>query len=141
MTPALELRGRCHCGGVEISFRPTRPPAELPVRLCSCTFCARHRPRYTSDPLGSVEIRARDATRLGRYRFGQALGDFLFCAACGCFVAALDAGDARAVINLNCLDESAAFSAAPTTMDYDGEDAASRAARRARTWTPARLVS
>jgi hypothetical protein len=134
------LRGRCHCGAIELELTATRAPAELPVRLCACTFCRRHGPRYTSDPAGSVAIRVADAAALGRYRFGLALADFLFCRSCGTYVGAFEPGSpGRAVLNLNVLDDAACFVAAPSTMDYDGEDEAARLARRARGWTPATL--
>jgi hypothetical protein len=136
------LSGHCHCGNLTLAFAPTRPPAELPVRVCSCTFCLRHRPRYTSDPLGTVEIRAADPALLDRYRFGLGLGEFLVCRGCGVFVAAVDGGDGgRAVININCLDEAAGFTAEPTMVNVEGEDSAARSARRARAWTPARLLA
>lgn len=139
----MEMSGRCHCGNLTVEFVATRGAAELPVRLCGCTFCARHRPRYTSDPGGRVRIHAADPELLTRYRFGLALGDFLVCRACGVYVAAIegDDGDARAVINLNCLDQADAFTGEPTTVNVDGEDAGARSARRARSWTPARLVT
>jgi hypothetical protein len=134
------LRGRCHCGAIELELTATRAPAELPVRLCACTFCRRHGPRYTSDPTGSVAIRVADAAALGRYRFGLALADFLFCRRCGVYVGAFEPGSpGRAVLNLNVLDDAAGFVAAPSTMDYDGEDEAARVTRRARAWTPATL--
>jgi hypothetical protein len=136
------LSGRCHCGKLTIQFEPTCGPAELPVRLCTCSFCARHRPRYTSDPQGSVLIRAADPALLARYRFGLELGDFLLCGACGVYVAAMegDGDEGRAVINLNCLDQADAFTGEPSIVSVDGEDAGARRARRARGWTPARLV-
>jgi hypothetical protein len=134
------LRGRCHCGTIELALTATRPVAELPVRLCTCTFCRRHGPRYTSDPAGSVAIRVADAAALGRYRFGLGLADFLFCRTCGVYVGAFEPDPGRAVLNLNVLDDAAAFAATPSTMDYDGEDETARVARRARAWTPATLV-
>jgi hypothetical protein len=137
MTP---LRGQCHCGAVQVSLAATRPPAELPVRICGCTFCRRHGARYTSDPAGTVELRVDG--EVGRYRFGLGLADFLFCRRCGSYVGAHEPGAPdRAVININVLDDAAAFVAAPTTMDYDAEDEAARRARRARGWTPARLIT
>ena len=116
----------------------------MPVRICGCTFCLRHRPRYTSDPSGHVVIRAADAS-LGRYRFGLRLADFLICRTCGVFVAAFDPAGASstaglAVINLEVLSRAADFTAEPTRFTaYDTEDVATRTARRARAWTPARL--
>lgn len=135
------ITGGCHCGALALELATERPPAELPVRLCGCTFCAKHRPRYTSDPTGSVSITAREAASLVRYRFGLALADFLICGRCGVFVAAFEPGEpGRAVINSAVL-AGVELTAPPTTFDaYDTEDAATRSARRARAWTPATLV-
>jgi hypothetical protein len=43
------------------------------------------------------------------------------------------------VVNVNCLDDRAAFTAAPSTPDYEGETAEARLARRAQSWMPAAL--
>jgi hypothetical protein len=87
------------------------------VRVCGCTFCLEHRPRYTSDPTGHVTIRLGDPANVSRYCFGLRLADFLICRTCGVFVAAYEPGDpGRAVINLDVL------------------------ARRAKNWTPATLA-
>jgi hypothetical protein len=134
------LDGGCHCGAITVQLKTSRAPAELPVRLCGCTFCLAHRPRYTSDPSGFVTIRAVGA-KLSRYRFGLSLADFLICRICGVFVAAFEPGDpGRAVVNLDALARRAELTAQPTTFTaYDTEDVATRTARRARNWTPARL--
>ncbi len=134
------LDGSCHCGAITIQLATERAPADLPVRTCGCGFCARHRPRYTSDPTGHVTIRASDAV-LTRYRFGLRLADFLICRTCGVFVAAFEPGDpGRAVINLEVLGRAGDFTGAPVQFTaYDTEDAASRSARRAKNWTPATL--
>lgn len=141
----MTFHGSCHCGNLLLDFEATRSAAELPVRQCACTFCARHQPRYTSDPQGRVTVRVADETRLERYRFGLGLADFLLCRRCGVFVAALEPGESggmgRAVLNLNVLTDASAFTGPPTRMDYDTEDAAARRARRARAWTPASVVS
>ena len=132
------LAGSCHCGALTLELETQREPAELPVRLCGCSFCRKHRPRYTSDPSGHVTIRG--AASANRYRFGLRLADFLVCQTCGVFVAAFEP-DGRAVINLEVLARAADFTAAPTQFTaYDTEDAAARSARRAKNWTPATLA-
>lgn len=136
------LGGSCHCGAITIAFDTARAPAELPVRTCGCSFCARHRPVYTSDPGGRVTIRAERAADVAQYRFGLRLADFLICRTCGVFVAAFEPGaPGRAVVNLAALDRAGEFTGEPTRFTaYDSEDAAARTARRARSWTPATLV-
>jgi hypothetical protein len=134
------LDGACHCGALTLTLDTQRAPADLPVRTCGCSFCTKHRPRYTSDPNGHVTIRA--AGEVTRYRFGLRLADFLICRTCGVFVAAYEpSAPGRAVINLDVLARSAAFTATPTQFTaYDSEDAAARTARRRAAWTPATLL-
>ncbi|MCE9572836.1 MAG: aldehyde-activating protein [Deltaproteobacteria bacterium] len=133
------LDGSCHCGALTIHLDTAKTPGDLPVRVCGCTFCRKHRPRYTSDPGGHVTIAAADASR---YRFGLRLADFLICRTCGVFVAGYMPGaPGRAVINLDTLVRADEFVSAPTQFTaYDSEDAAAREARRAKSWTPATLA-
>lgn len=134
------LDGACHCGALTIRLETARAPDALPVRLCGCTFCAKHRPRYTSDPSGHVTIRLARADAASRYRFGLRLADFLVCTTCGVFVAAHDPEGGRAVINLETLERAAELTGEPGRFTaYDSEDAATRTARRAKNWTPATL--
>src|SRR5689334_21205261 len=104
------LEGSCHCRALTLRFDTARAPNELPVRICGCAFCRKHRPRYTSDPEGHVVIRLENETSASRYRFGLRLADFLICKACGVFVAAYEPdGGGRAVINLDALARAADF--------------------------------
>jgi hypothetical protein len=133
------LHGSCHCSALHVELVVTKPPAELPVRRCGCQFCLRHRPRYTSDPLGRATVRMHHATSASRYRFGLQLADFLVCATCGVFVGAADAE--RAVFNIEALDRRVDFTAAPLDLTiYDSEDVAARTARRAKGWMPVDVV-
>ena len=148
------LKGSCHCQAITVSLETSCPPNELPVRLCGCTFCARHRPRYTTDPAGHVTIRAVSEQDLIRYRFGLQLADFLLCRTCGVFVGAWEPGPlsalgssegpallGRAVLNLVVLDRASELVAEATQFTaYDSEDVTTRNARRARAWTPATLL-
>jgi len=43
----------------------------------------------------------------------------------------------RAVVNVNSLDDRAAFTQPPAAPDYDGETTESRLERRAANWMPA----
>jgi hypothetical protein len=136
------LDGSCHCAAITIALDTAIQPSELPVRICGCSFCARHRPAYTTDPTGHVTIRAASEEDLVRYRFGLRLADFLLCRTCGVFVAAMEPGTpGRAVINLAVLDRASELNQTPTRFaGYDSEDVATRTSRRARSWTPATLV-
>jgi hypothetical protein len=145
------LEGHCHCGSIAIVLDTARQLSELPVRVCGCSFCVRHRPRYTTDPAGTVTIRLATEAKLIRYRFGLGLADFLICGTCGVFMAAMESmvpgepvrsgATGRAVVNLVVLDRAEEFTAEATQFTaYDSEDLGARTARRARAWTPATLV-
>lgn len=134
---------RCHCGAVALAFTTRRAPAELPLRECQCGFCRKHGARTTADPEGFAEIRIADASALARYRFGLATADYLVCARCGVYLAAvMEEGDrAWAVLNVNAFQDRAAFSGPATPMVYDREDEPQRRARRRKLWTPARIAA
>lgn len=136
------FNGSCHCGALTLALDSLRAAQTLPVRICGCTFCLRHRPIYTTDPSGHLTVRAASEAQLVRYRFGLRLADFLICANCGVFVAAFDpSGGGRAVANIAALDRAEEFVAEPTRFTaYDSEDAPARNARRALHWTPATLL-
>jgi len=133
------LRGRCHCGNISFEFDSRLTPPELPVRACQCGFCRAHGALSTSDPDGRVSISFTSPARVTRYRFGTRTADFLICADCGAYVAAVTevAGRSYAVLNINTFDARDAFIAALQPMDYEGETPGRRRARRAERWTPA----
>jgi hypothetical protein len=135
------LAGSCHCKNITVTLRAPVPVEQLQLRACQCTFCTRHGARTTSHPDGNIEIAAADPAEVGHYRFGLGTADFLLCRRCGVFVAAvLTEGDAHwAVVNVNTLDERERFLQAPARMNYDGEDADTRVARRKVRWSPATL--
>src|SRR5688572_28164180 len=106
------LDGSCHCGAITVRLETASAPSELPVRVCGCSFCVKHRPRYTADPAGRATIRVRQAGDASLYRFGLRLADFVVCRHCGVFVGAF--GDDRAVVNLDVLIRSAELTGTPT---------------------------
>ena len=136
-----EHRGGCHCGNISLGLRLSQAPAETRLRACSCSFCRAHNTCTTSDPKGSVEIRAADWFLVERYRFGTGTAQFLICRRCGVYVGAIGetAAGTRAVINTNCLEDRAAFTQQPIPVDHDGEATGDRLTRRAANWTPATI--
>lgn len=135
--PAPRLLGACHCGNLSVVFDAARSIAALGVRACMCTFCRPRHLRWTSDPDGHVTITIADEALLSRYRFGTSTADFLICRRCGQVAAAVsDDERPRAVINVDLLARASELSAAET-RDFDGEDVATRRARRAKSWMPA----
>jgi hypothetical protein len=134
------LTGQCHCGGVQVEFRSTRPVSALQVRACQCSFCRRHGAATISDPAGEATIES--FRPLIRYRFGLQTCDMLICAACGVYVAAARETDEgwRATINVAGLAMTPLNAVEAEPVDYGSEDAAARIARRANGWTPAVIV-
>ncbi|MGO8919908.1 MAG: GFA family protein [Stellaceae bacterium] len=135
----MEHSGGCHCGNLRLRVRLSAAPPDQPLRSCACSFCRAHGTRTVADPAGLAEVWADDWSLVEPYRFGSATADYLICRRCGVYVAALceTASGLRAVVNVNSLDDRAAFDRAPSLPDYDGETAEARLARRARNWMPA----
>lgn len=133
--------GGCHCGNLLLTLRLSRPPQEVQLRACGCSFCRAHSTRTTSDPLGAVDIRAEDWDLVEPYRFGSCTADYLVCRQCGVYVGAVCSTEAgtRAVINTNSLADRALFTGAVVSVDHDGEATEDRMARRSVNWTPAIL--
>lgn len=132
--------GSCHCGALTLGFASEKSPAELGARTCQCSYCRKQNASWTSDPDGRADIRM--AGPVTRYRFGTKTADFLLCATCGVLVAAVSeiAGRMRGVINIGCLEDSAAFLAQAAPMDLDGELLDARLDRRAQRWTPVAIT-
>jgi hypothetical protein len=127
--------GQCHCGVTSFSFQTRR---ELSPRACQCSFCRKHNARSVSDPEGSAVLRLGPETL--HYRFGTGTTDFVICGRCGIYVGAVTEidGAAYATLNLNAFDDPR-LDLASEPASYEGEEAAAKAARRRRNWTPARL--
>jgi len=131
--------GGCHCGNITVTLRLSKPPAEMPLRSCSCSFCRAHGTRTLSDRDGLAEIGASDRSLVERYRFGSRTADYILCRRCGVYIGAVcETGSGlRAVINVNCLTDRALFTQTPASPDYDGEPIDARLDRRSKNWMPA----
>ncbi len=134
--------GGCYCGNLQISFETGFDQANLPLRVCQCSFCRAHGAVTTTDPNGRVSICANTPVRLRHYRFGLGITDFLICADCGVFVGALMhiEGALYASINANIFNERGGLQGQPRPVDYADETDEQRRARRKQNWTPAILT-
>ena len=134
----MKLLGGCHCGNLSLEFETGLALADLPLRACQCSFCRGHGALSTSDPKGSVRLAARDGAAVQRYRFGLGVTDFILCRRCGVYILAMMELDGAhyAVVNANTLERRSEMLNPPQPMDYEGEDVASRFARRKTRWTP-----
>jgi hypothetical protein len=81
-----KLTGGCHCGNIQIELELTRAPETYNPRACDCDFCTKHSAAYVSDPKGSLAIRIKDESKVGKYRQGNAIAEFLICTSCGVLV-------------------------------------------------------
>ena len=137
----ITLPGSCHCGQLRVVFETEFAPEALPVRACTCSFCVRHTPRYTTDRSGRLIFEIGEPAFTSRYRFHLQSADFLVCARCGVFVGATmpDEGGALAVVNLNVLEARDRFVQRVEVMDLGAEDLEARITRRRGRWTPAVL--
>jgi len=135
-------RASCHCGAVTATFATEAVPASLEVRSCACGFCRRHGAMTVSDPAGTLEVGAIGGRGL-RYRFGLGITDFVVCAACGCYVAALmdDSDGTWGIVNVRMMEPPVPFTTPAVPRDYGAEDAAGRRLRRRALWTPVTAVS
>ncbi len=77
-----------------------------------------------------------------RYQFGLKTADFLLCASCGCYIAAIAeaGGEQRATVNAAGvgIPEFSGREAQP--VSYDDEDTAGRMGRRMRNWMPVEVL-
>lgn len=134
--------GGCHCGNITVQLRLSQPPETMPLRSCSCSFCRSHGTRTISDRDGLAEIAAADPSQVERYRFGSRTADYLLCRRCGVYIGAVceTSSGLRAVINVNCLDDRAAFTQPPAAPNYDGEATDARLDRRSTNWMPVTVL-
>ncbi|CAN7407362.1 GFA family protein [Mesorhizobium sp. LjNodule214] len=133
--------GGCHCGNIHLTFETEIEPPQIEVRACQCSFCTRHGSRAAADPAGRLIILVQDEERLRKYQFGLRTADYLVCRECGVYVAAV-AGDgegARAIANINALDDRMQFSREPVAVNFDTESRESRLARRRSRWMPVEM--
>jgi hypothetical protein len=89
-----------------------------------------------------VTITVHDTAALVRYRFGFRTADFLVCAGCGVYVAAvMSEGSAIwGTVNANTLEPSEPFRQGAVPVSYDGETEEERRVRRRARWTPAVVI-
>ena len=132
--------GSCHCGAVQVDLTLSRPPAELRLRACQCEFCGRRGARTVSDPDGKATVRADRPESVTRYRFGLRTADYLLCASCGAYVAAIQPGQPPlAVVNVGGLGVPEFEGREAEPVDYAGETVEVRIARRRGYWMPVAL--
>jgi len=91
---------------------------------------------WTSHPDGVLRVAIGDPARVSRYAFGTETAEFHVCGRCGVVpvvTSAID-GNLYAVVNVNALEGVDPSRLRRATSDVEGEDTASRLARRRRNW-------
>lgn len=134
-----EHHGACHCNAVKITFTTTKSPAELGARRCQCDFCKISGGSHTSDPDGTLLVKAAPGA-INRYRFGTGTAEWLLCSTCGNYPAITwprEDGKLRAVVRVQALENRDEFLKHEREMDVNSEPWEDRFARRSRTWMPA----
>jgi hypothetical protein len=130
------IRGRCHCGNIAFTLTWDPDPVEIPARACTCSFCTKHSGVWTANPAGALRVTIGDPALVSRYEFGTRTAEFHVCSRCGIVPVATSRIDGRlyAVVSVNAFEgvDPALLRRAPAT--FEGEDEASRLARRKRNW-------
>lgn len=130
------IHGACHCGNIAFTLTWEPDPAEIPARACGCTFCVKHGGLWTSNPAGTLAVQLRDPALLAHYTFGTHSAQFNVCTRCGVVPLVTSRIDDKlhAVVSVNAFDNVDASRLRRMPASFDGEDMASRLARRARHW-------
>jgi hypothetical protein len=130
------ILGTCHCGNVSFTLDWQPEPTEIPARACTCSFCLKHGGVWSSCPNGSLDIQIRDSSRHSRYSFGTKTADFHICSICGAVPVVTSEIDGKtyAVVSVNAMEGIDPVLLRRSPISFDGEDASTRLARRARGW-------
>lgn len=132
------VRGSCHCGNVSFNLTWLPEPSEIPARACTCSFCLKHGGVWTSCPTGSLEVKIRNSADVSEYTFGTKTATFHICSVCGAVpvVSSKVEGQTYAVVSVNAFDGIDPKLLRLGQVSFDGEDEATRIARRAKGWIP-----
>lgn len=132
----MKITGACHCQRIRVELTWPATAGPMPAKRCGCSYCMRFDGTWTSHPEAELVLQVAGDAREQRYRFGTGTADFLFCGHCGVVLAALDdnAGNTRAVVNINTLDLSQEISFSNSDSDFEGESLQARLDRRAANW-------
>ncbi|HEX5684124.1 MAG TPA: hypothetical protein VFY73_08820 [Ideonella sp.] len=132
------ISGACHCGNLAFQLNWSPEPAEIPARACGCTFCVKHGGVWTSCQTGSLKVAVKEPAQVSTYAFGTKTADFHVCTRCGVVPVVSCRLDGRlyAVVNVNTFEGVPSELLRRSPASFDGEDEATRLARRRRHWIP-----
>lgn len=135
------LTGSCHCENIR--FELTWPGSGIAARTCGCSFCRKHGGTWTSSRDASLSVTIGTFSLASKYAFGTRSADFYVCSRCGVvpLVTSTIEDHVYAVVNVNCLNDTAGRSVSSSAADFDGEGMADRLSRRAGNWIPSVEIS
>lgn len=130
------IEGSCHCGNIHWRLETSKPRDELPVRRCTCAFCAKHGAFYTSDPAGRLAVVVRDPGAVSAYRFGTHTTEPQVCGRCGVMPVTLTRIDGKlyGVVNLATAENMQVAPERIQDVNFENQSRKERIARRARSW-------
>jgi hypothetical protein len=134
----MQISGACHCGNISFKLNWSPEPVQIAARACGCSFCVKHGGVWTSCPTGSLKVEVKDPAQTSAYVFGTKTADFHVCTRCGVAPVVSCRLDDRlyAVVNVNTFEGVPAEMLQHSPASFDGEDEATRLARRRRNWIP-----
>jgi hypothetical protein len=132
----MVIPGKCHCGNIAFSLTWDPDPAEIPARACTCTFCVKHGGVWTSNPRGRLDVAIADPALVSHYAFGTRTAQFHICTRCGVVPVVTSRIDDHlyAVVSVHAFEGVDESLLRRSPANLDGEDEASRLARRKRFW-------
>jgi hypothetical protein len=130
------IHGSCHCRNISFALTWEPDPTEIPARACTCSFCTKHGGVWTATPGGRLEVVVAAPSLVSRYSFETRTAEFHVCARCGAVPVVTSRIDDRlyAVVNVNAFDGVDPALLRRASASLEGENEASRLARRKRSW-------
>jgi hypothetical protein len=130
------IHGKCHCGNIAFQLDWRGEASDIPARACGCSFCTKHGGVWTSHPGSALIVAVGDPALVSEYAFGTRSATFHVCARCGTvpLVTSEIDGHVYAVVNVNVLEDVDPARLRRGPVSFEGEDTASRLARRKRNW-------
>jgi hypothetical protein len=115
MTETKTYTGSCHCGAVKFELKAALDG----VGACNCSICRRVGAVMKSVPTSAFTLLS-GADAMLDYQFGKKTAHHPFCKTCGVRTHTLwgEGDDAKAIVNLRCVDGLDVDSLAVTK--YDG---------------------
>jgi hypothetical protein len=130
------IKGKCHCGNIAFDLEWDEEPPTIIARACGCTFCVKHGGVWTSNPRSKLAVMHIDPALVSKYAFGTRTASFHVCSRCGAVPLVTSDIDSHvyAVVNVNMFENVDAAWLRRSVVSFEGEDIASRLARRRRNW-------